>query len=98
MMSLADQASLQLHRAFGSSAAMEARRITLADQDSRTATSSGHWCAGGLALLAGGVAAAVVSGIRRDPNPQKPNPPVGVVLGSATAAVGGISMIRACRP
>jgi hypothetical protein len=38
-----------------------------------------------------------VSGLRRNNNPQKPSPPVGVVLGTGAAAVGGITMIRACR-
>jgi hypothetical protein len=97
VMSLADQQSRQIRAAFERSVAMEARHLALADQDSSAAGNSGHWCAGGLALLVGGVAAAAVSGSRRSYDPQKPSPPVGVVLGTAAAAVGGISMIRACR-
>ena len=94
--SLADEASRQVRAAFERSVALETRHLTLAGQDSSTAQNSGHWCAGGLALLLGGVAAAAVSGSRRSYNAQKPSPPVGVVLGTAAAAVGGISMIRAC--
>jgi hypothetical protein len=96
-MSLADQESRQIRAGFERSVAMEARHLALASQGSGTAENSGHWCAGGLALLLGGVAAAAVSGSRRNFNAQKPSPPVGVVLGTAAAAVGGISMIRACR-
>ncbi len=95
MASLADEASRQIRGAFGRSAAVEARHLELAEQGSSTGENSGHWCAGGLVLLAGGVAAAVVSGLRRNLNPQKPSPPVGVVLGTGAAAVGGITMIRA---
>jgi hypothetical protein len=97
LMSLAEQQSHQIRAAFERSVAIEARHLALADQDSSAAGNSGHWCAGGLALLVGGVAAAAVSGTRRSYNPQKPSPPVGVVLGTAAAAVGGISMLRACR-
>jgi hypothetical protein len=97
LMSLADQQSHQIRAAFERSVAIEARHLALADQDSSAAGNSGHWCAGGLALLVGGVAAAAVSGSRRSYNAQKPSPPVGVVLGTTAAAVGGISMIRACR-
>ena len=97
LMSLADEASRQIRAAFERSVAMEARHLALASQGSSTAENSGHWCAGGLALLVGGVAAAAVSGSRRSYNAQKPSPPVGVVLGTTAAAVGGISMIRACR-
>jgi hypothetical protein len=78
------------------SVANEARRAFIA-QGGNTADNSGHWCAGGLALLVGGVAAAVIAGVRQDPNPQKPSPSVGVVLGTGAAAVGGIQMIRACK-
>ena len=95
-MSLADEASRQGRAAFERSVAMEARHLALAGQDSSTAEHSGHWCAGGLALLVGGVAAAAVSGSRRNTNAQKPSPPVGVVLGTTAAAVGGIQMIRSC--
>lgn len=97
MASLADEASRQIRGAVGRSAAVEARHLNLAEQGSSTGENSGHWCAGGLVLLAGGVAAAVVSGLRRNLNPQKPSPPVGVVLGTSAAAVGGIEMIRACK-
>ena len=97
VMSLADEASRQTRAAFERSVAMEARRLALAGQGSSTNEKSGHWCAGGLALLAGGVAAAVVSGVRRNYNAQEPSPPVGVVLGTAAAAVGGIQIIRECR-
>lgn len=97
-LSLADQASHELRGALERSAAMDARRLMdAAAQASRSSESSRHWCAGGLALLAGGVTAAVISGVHRDYNPQKPSPPVGVVLGTAAGAVGGIQMIRSCR-
>jgi hypothetical protein len=76
---------------------MEARRLALVGQERNAGESSGHWCVGGLVLLAGGVAAAAVSGIRRTTNAQKPSPPVGVVLGTTAAVVGGIQMIRSCR-
>jgi hypothetical protein len=97
MSSLADEASRQVRGAFERSMAIEARHLALAAQGSGTVESSGHWCAGGFALLLGGVAAAVVSGLRRNPNAQKPSPPVGVVLGTSAAAVWSIEMIRACR-
>jgi hypothetical protein len=71
--------------------------LALTGQGGRSAENSGHWCAGGLALLVGGAAAAVIAGVRHDPNPQKPNPSVGVVLGTGAAAVGGVEMIRACK-
>jgi hypothetical protein len=74
-----------------------ARSFLAAVQATDTAQHSGHWCAGGLALLGGGIAAAVISGVRRDYNPQKPSPPVGVVLGTAAGVVGGIEMIRSCK-
>ena len=95
--SLSDTASLQIRGALERSVAREASRLALAGQGSSTVENSGHWCAGGLALLLGGVAAAAVSGIRRSANAQKPSPPVGVVLGTSAAAVGGIEMLRACR-
>ena len=97
LMSLGDKASHQVQGPFERSVATEARHLALAGQDNGTAEHSGHWCAGGLALLLGGVAAAAVSGSRRNYNAQKPSPPVGVVLGTTAAAVGGIQMIRACR-
>lgn len=95
--SLADDASRQLREAFERSMTVEARRLAMASQGSSPSEKSGHWCAGGLALLAGGVAAAVLSGVRRDYNAQKPSPPVGVVLGTTAAAVGAIRMIQACK-
>ena len=97
LMPFADQESRKIRASFERSVAMEARHLALAGQDSSAAGNSGHWCAGGLALLVSGVAVAAVSGSRRSYNPQKPSPPVGVVLGTTAAAVGGISMIRACR-
>jgi hypothetical protein len=97
LISLADEASRQTRRAFERSVALEVRHLAVAGQDTSAGENSGHWCAGGLALLVGGVAAAAVSGSRRNYNAQKPSPPVGVVLGTTAAAVGGISMIRACR-
>ena len=96
-MSIADAASRHIRSAFERSVATEARRFAEAGQGDTTVAHSGHWCAGGLALLAGGVAAAVVSGARRPYNAQEPSPPVGVVLGTAAAVVGGIETIRACR-
>jgi hypothetical protein len=95
--SLADEGRSQTRLAFERSVALGMRPLALAGQESQTGTNSGHWCAAGLGLLAGGVAAAVVAGVRRNTNPQKPNPPVGVVLGTGAAAVGGIQVIRACR-
>jgi len=77
--------------------ALDARARELTTQSGPTGDRSGHWCAGGLVLLAGGVTAAIVSGVRREENAQKPSPPVGVVLGTAAAAVGGVMMIRTCR-
>ncbi len=97
VLSLADEASRQVRTAFERSMAVETRRLAMAGQSSSGSEKSGHWCAGGLALLAGGVAAAVVSGVRRNYNAQEPSPPVGVVLGTAAGAVGGIQMIRDCR-
>jgi hypothetical protein len=101
VISLADDASRQLREALERSMTTEARRLAMAGQGSSTSEKSseksGHWCAGGLALLAGGVAAAVASGVRRDYNAQKPSPPVGVVLGTTAAAVGAIRMIKACK-
>ena len=64
--------------------------------ESSSVDHSGRWCAGGLALVAAGVAAAVVSESRRHYNAQKPDPPVGFVLGTAAGVVGGIQMIRKC--
>jgi hypothetical protein len=95
--SFVDERLSQTQLAFERSVASGVGHLALAGQDSQTGTSSGHWCATGLGLLAGGVAAAVVAGVRRNTNPQKPNPPVGVVLGTGAAAVGGIQVIRACR-
>jgi hypothetical protein len=97
VMSLAAEASGRIPGAFERAVTAEARHLDLAEQGSSTGDSSGHWCAGGLVLLAGGVAAAVISGVRRNTNPQKPSPPVGVVLGTSAAAVGGIMMIKACK-
>jgi hypothetical protein len=95
--SITDEASREVRAAFDRSISTEARRLALATQGSSTVEKSGHWCAGGLALLAGGVAAALISGVRRDYNAQKPSPPVGVVLGTGAAVVGGIETVRACR-
>jgi len=99
VISLADDASRQLRDVFERSMTTDARRLAMAGQGSGSSekSGSGHWCAGGLALLAGGVAAAVVSGVRRDYNAQKPSPPVGVVLGTTAAAVGAIRMIQTCK-
>jgi hypothetical protein len=97
VISLADDASRQLREVFKRSMTTDARRLAMAGQGSSPSEKSGRWCAGGLALLAGGVTAAVVSGVRRDYNAQKPSPPVGVVLGTTAAAVGAIRMIRACK-
>src|SRR5262245_25202720 len=97
VISLADDASRQLREVFERSMTAEARRLAMAGQGSSSSEKSGHWCAGGLVLLAGGVAAAVLSGVRRDYNAQKPSPPVGVVLGTTAAAVGAIRMIQACK-
>ena len=95
--SLAEQESRRIRATFDRAAATESRPLAQADQAGSAAEKSGHWCAGGLALLVGGVAAAVVSGTRRNYNGQKPSPPVGVVLGTGAAAVGGISMLRVCK-
>ena len=95
--SLAQQGSRRIRAMFERSAAGEARPLGQADQAGSAAEKSGHWCAGGLALLVGGVAAAVVAGTRRNYNGQKPSPPVGVVLGTGAAAVGGITMLRVCK-
>jgi hypothetical protein len=100
MISLADDASRQLREMFERSTTTDARRLGMVGQESspnEKSGHSGHWCAGGLVLLAGGVAAAVVSGARRDYNAQKPSPPVGVVLGTTAAAVGAIRMIQTCK-
>jgi hypothetical protein len=100
MISLADDASRQLREMFERSMTTGARGLATAGQASSPSEKSGHsghWCAGGLVLLAGGVAAAVVSGARRDYNAQKPSPPVGVVLGTTAAAVGAIRMIQTCK-
>jgi hypothetical protein len=78
------------------SAMLEGRSLAFADQDSRPAEGRGRWCAGGMALLAGGIAAAAVAFTRRDPNPQKPSPPPGFVLGVGAAAVGGVQTLRSC--
>jgi hypothetical protein len=94
---LGDQASRHVRTAIERSLALDARAHELTTQSSAAGDRSGHWCPGGLALLAGGVTAAIVSGVRREENAQKPNPPVGVVLGTAAAAVGGIMMIRTCK-
>ena len=99
VISLADDASRQLREVVERSMITDARRLGMAGQGSGSSekSGSGHWCAGGLVLLAGGVAAAVVSGVRRDYNAQKPSPPVGVVLGTTAAAVGAIRMIQTCK-
>jgi len=91
------EASRRVRGALERSVPTEARHLALAEQDTTAAGKSGHWCAGGLALLVGGVAAAAISGTRRDYNGQKPSPPVGVVLGTGAAVVGGINMLRSCK-
>ena len=95
---LEEAASRHVDSEFTQSLAREARR--LASETAQSAggeVSSGHWCIAGLALAAAGVTAAIVSGVQRDYNAQKPSPPVGVVLGTAAGVVGGIMMIRTCR-
>src|SRR4051812_6314741 len=61
----------QLRNALEQSGAFAARRLAMTEQGSVERAGSGRRCVGGLALLAGGVAAAVISGVRRDDNPQK---------------------------
>jgi hypothetical protein len=95
--SIADVALREMRAAFDRPTSGEERRLASAAQGASSVEKSGHWCAGGLALLAGGVAAAVISGTRRDYNAQKPSPPVGVVLGTGAAVVGGIEVVRSCR-
>jgi hypothetical protein len=85
-----------VQRAVAQASAVEARRLASNTQAGGTDTSH-HWCAGGLALLGAGVAAAAVSWAQRDPNPQKPNPPVGFVLGTAAGVVGAITAVKSCR-
>src|SRR4051794_25356646 len=87
----------QLRNALEQSGALDARRLAMTEQAGVERAGSGRRCVGGLALLAGGVAAAVISGVRRDDNPQKPSPPVGVVLGTAAGVVGGVLMLKSCR-
>ena len=94
---LGEQASQHVRAAIERSFALDARARALTAQSGPTGDRSGHWCAGGLVLLAGGVTAAIVSGVRREENAQKPSPPVGVVLGTAAAAVGSVMMIRTCK-
>jgi hypothetical protein len=94
---LGEQASQHVRAAIERSFALDARALALTAQSGPTGDRSGHWCAGGLVLLAGGVTAAIVSGVRREENAQKPSPPVGVVLGTAAAAVGSVMMIRTCK-
>ncbi len=94
---MASAASRYVRDAFERSVLMEARRLAQTEQTTAAPAEAGHWCAGGLALLAGGAAAAAVAVARRDSNPQKPSPPVGFVLGTGAAAVGGVQAIRSCR-
>jgi len=90
-------ASQRVQAAIARAIALDARATELTTQSGPAGDSSGHWCVGGLALLAAGVTAAIVSGVRREENAQKPSPPVGVVLGTAAGAVGGVMMIRTCK-
>jgi hypothetical protein len=95
---LEQAASRYVQSAFEQSLAREGRRLAFeAAQTGGSDTSSGHWCLIGLVLAAAGVTAAIVSGVQRDYNAQKPSPPVGVVLGVAAAASGGVMMIRTCK-
>jgi hypothetical protein len=95
---LEEAASRHVQAAFKQSLASEARRLAFETAQSAGGEgSSGHWCIAGLVLAAAGVTAAVISGVQRDYNAQKPSPPVGVVLGTTAGVVGGIMMIRTCR-
>src|SRR4051812_39351996 len=55
---LGEQASQHVRAAIERSLALDARALALTAQSGPTGDRSGHWCAGGLVLLAGGVTAA----------------------------------------
>jgi hypothetical protein len=95
-LSLAEQASRHVET-LDRSSAMEARALAFAEQGGGAVDSRGHWCVAGMALLAGGIVGAAIAYAQRDPNPQKPSPPVGFVLGIGAATVGGFQVVRSCR-